>query len=423
MSIGFSAFAETGLVKSPSAKVRAQKDIRVTGVTVASPISGATSNYEEYTTNTMSSAINLPSANSKLTYKVEVTNFGNIEMYLKEITGLPSNLKFTLNNNNYKFGQMICDDNDSTKCTLAAKKTIDITISYKDSASYDSSNTTFPFTLDFTFVPFNKVAQIGDKYYQTLQEAINTVPTGAETTVILLQNTSEVISITSGKNIVLNLQNNTLSNDGNNPVISNKGTLSISNGTITSNAPKNGTINNESGGVISISGGNIINTGGRQAFYNNKGTATISGNAKFSASTSERAAVQNVAGSTMTILGGTITSTGSNALQNAGTMTIGEKDASVDKTTPVFKGADAGIYSTSNFNFYDGIAKGVNSAINGMNKVYDKEEGYSIISSEEDIDGTTYKTAYLGIGKTVTFNPNGGSVTETSRTVEQGSKI
>ena len=124
----------------------------------------------------------------------------------------------------------------------------------------------------------SKVAKIGNTYYDTLQEAVDDVPnTDVETIVILLQNTSETITVDEGQNIVFDFRNNTLSNKGNTAVITNDGTISISNGTILSSAASNGAINNNSKGTITISGGSVIVTGGRQALYNNKWIATNNG--------------------------------------------------------------------------------------------------------------------------------------------------
>ena len=109
-----------------------------------------------------------------------------------------------------------------------------------------------------------KIAKIDNTYYDTLQDAINAVPTDKTLkTVVLLQNTSENINIKEKQNIVFDFRNNTLSNNGNNPVIVNNGTISINNGTIATDAATNGAINNNSTGTINISGGSVIVTGGR----------------------------------------------------------------------------------------------------------------------------------------------------------------
>ena len=148
ISIGFSVFQDQLSLSNSVAFVRAHADIRITGVSVSNPVNGGLSNYEDYEVSSINGSVTLPNSNSKITYKVEVTNFGNVEMILKEITGLPSNLKYSLSSSNYVLRKLICDDEDSTKCTLGAKKTINITISYNSSADYDRTNTTFPISLN-----------------------------------------------------------------------------------------------------------------------------------------------------------------------------------------------------------------------------------------------------------------------------------
>lgn len=422
LTIGYAAFSSELGIRGLSANVRVERDIRITGISVSSTTSGAISNWENYNVSSISSGIQLPNNDSTVTYHVTVMNIGNIEACISAISDLPNNLTYSINN--YNLNDVLCDDNDSTQCTLGSITTIEITIGYA-TGGYDSSNIDHTINMDFTFTYMvDAVAKIADQYYETLQEAINTVPTNnTPTTIILLKDTSEIITIANNKTINFDFKNNTLSNDGNFPVISNNGTVSISNGTVTSNAATNGAINNESTGTITISGGRVIVTGGRQALYNNKGTATITGSAYLYSQATERAAVQNVSGGTMTITGGTIISTGSYALNNAGTMTIGIKDGTVHNDSPLFKGTNNGITSSTNFNFYDGIVKSKTDPFNNIAKITDSETGYGIIDSTEVIDNQTYKIAYLGITYKVSFNANGGNVSETVRYVETGHEI
>ena len=271
------------------------------------------------------------------------------------------------------------------------------------------------------------VAMIGNTSYPTLQAAVDAVSTdNTETTIRLLKNVSELVTVTSNKNIIFDFQGHTVSNNGASPVISNKGTITITNGTITSSTTQ-GAINNESGGKLTITGGQIIATGTRQAVYNNGGIAIITGTAYLSAVSTERAAVHNLGNGMLYITGGTIVSTGFSAIQNAGNvMEIGEKDGNVSIDVPVIQGKNYGITSTTNYSFYDGIIKGAGSAAtNNESKITDKEQGYIIKHSTEEIDGVTYNTAYLEEGQTVTitFDPNGGTVNETSRLVITGKEI
>lgn len=254
------------------------------------------------------------------------------------------------------------------------------------------------------------VAEIDGTYYDTLQDAIDAVPTNnTETTVKLLNNTSENVKVNVNQNIVFDLQNFTIRNNGDSAVITNKGTIKITNGTITSSA-FNAAINNEQGGILTMSGGKIIATGTKQAIYNNNGIVEITGNAYLSATTEIRATVQNLELGKLTITGGTIISINQQAVNNAGTMTIGTKDGNIDTNLPLLQGVTYGVTSSSNFNFYDGIIKGKTGAIDNEANVIDKETGYDVVHETQVIEGVTYEAAYLSTGNTVTFNPNEGTL-------------
>ncbi len=263
-------------------------------------------------------------------------------------------------------------------------------------------------------------ALIGNKSYDSLQEAIDAVSAdNTETTIKLLKNVSEVITVAKNKKIIFDLQNYIVSNNGVNPVISNFGNITIQNGTITSSTTQ-GAINNKSGATLTMTGGNIIATGTRQAIYNDGGTVEITGNAYLSATSSQRATVQNnTSSSKLYITGGTIISTNYSAVQNAGIMNIGVKDSNVDLNSPYIQGAIYGVSSSTNFNFYDGILVGKNNGINDIGKVKEKEPGYAIEHSTETIDNVTYNTAFLvpTTSATITFDANEGIVSETTRIV------
>lgn len=247
------------------------------------------------------------------------------------------------------------------------------------------------------------IAEINGVYYKSLQAAVNAVPTNnTPTTVRLLSNTSESISIAAGKNIIFDLQNYTISNNGSTQVIVNNGTINISNGTIRSSADY-AAIDNLGTGKVVMSRGQIIATGTRQAIYNNKGYVEISGTAYLSSmaygkpttTVMDRGTIQNLADSTLIISGGTIVGLNNQAISNQGTMTIGTEDGNVNVNTPVFIGQTYGIKSTTNFGFYEGIIKGKTAAIENESKISEKEDGSSIIHGTEIIDEEEYKTAYL----------------------------
>ena len=257
----------------------------------------------------------------------------------------------------------------------------------------------------------NYVAEIDSVKYATLQAAVNDVPDdNTETTITLLADTLEAVDVSTGKNIVLNLQNYTLYNNGTklvgtDPVaIRNKGTIKISSGTVTASA-KAAAINNETGGRLIITGGSITNTGDssnakRQAIYNNGGTLEISGTAYLSAKNdgsyqnNDRGAVQNLNHGIIIITGGTIESFTSHAIVNQSgcTLTIGTKDEIHESTTPVIQGKKYGIQNKATFNFYDGTVKGKTDSISGT--VTNTETGATRVDSTEIIGSDTYHITY-----------------------------
>lgn len=352
---------------------------------------------------------------STITYKIKVRNNASIPatydtaIYSVDMGYDNSDIEFAVNG--ITSGEVL---------NPGAEKEFTITFQYISSLN-TVTNSVLNSYINFNFALQNKVARVGTTYFDTLQEAIDSVTTSAQTTVELLQDTSEAITISSSQNIILDLKNFTLSNDGNTNVIQNNGTLRISSGTISSDASTNGAINNNKDATFLIDGGQVIMTGGRQALYNDKGNATITGTAYLTSSASERAAVQNLAGSTMLITGGTITSTGtnaskSNALNNLGTLTIGVKDGIVSTTSPFFQSESApAIIATSAFNFYDGVVKSRSNPFNDLSKIADMEVNYGILTGTEVIDGKTYNVARLGVTKQVTFNPSSGVIADADR--------
>lgn len=286
------------------------------------------------------------------------------------------------------------------------------------------------------WVSASGIAEVNGQFYPTLQAAVDAVTTSAQTTVKLLANTEEQITVSSNKNIVFNLQNFTVSRtSGQDGVIENYGTVSIINGKLTSSIT-GAVINNYKGATLYISGGSLIGTASKkgQAIYNKGGTVEISGNAYMCTNTKDRATVHNLADGntpgTITITGGTIISNNYIAIindKNSVAITIGTEDGTVDKTTPVIQGGTYGLSKNNNagFNFYDGIIKGKTKAINGDEAVLitDSETGYDIAHADEIIDGKTYKTAYLAITHTVRFDPNTGTVDELTRGIENGMPV
>ena len=458
LTIGFSVPQASLNIRNMGALVRIVKEIRITGIRATNPANNATESSTDYNVHNVYGNISLPNNNSTVTYTIEITNIGNADMGIREITGLPSNLTYTISD--YNIGATLCDAINTSQCNLGSVSVINLTVGYAENG-YDGINTDFAINLDFDFYEITYVARIGSNYYQTLQDAVTAVPSNhTETTVVLLKNTAERVTINPGKDVVLDLQGLMISNpDNNTPVIEIFGvkrngnevitaqggaSLRISNGTISSNASQ-GAINVEEGGTLTMTGGTVNATGARQALYVNKGgTATISGTAYLSARAvaetgNQRGTVQAVAGATLvkagvyvppgnlTITGGTIEANSATgvAVSCYGIITLGTEDGNISTTVPEMRGNGAGIYinSSGTLNFYDGIAKGGTIAIINESDVADIETGYSIAHSSEIINNATYDTALLGQGALVTFNPNQGTVDEPSRNVLVNSAV
>ncbi len=257
------------------------------------------------------------------------------------------------------------------------------------------------------------IAIVNGQVYTTLQDAVNAVPKDdTQTTVTLIADTSENISVTSGQNIAFDLQGHTISITSG-CILTNAGTVLIQDGVLTSNSTTDGAVNNT--GNLTVSGGQILmtNNKGKQAIFNN-GTLEITGNAYvYSASSNaaggnKRAAVQNTVNSELLVTGGTIVSSGYHGIVNAGNMTVGTKDGTANMNSPVIQGIYYGISSNNNYGFYDGTIKGINASTNNDSKINDLEQGYSLHSSTEDIGGDTYHT--LTSAQMVNLDANGGYI-------------
>ena len=441
ITIGYSSLTDHLSINSMQAFVRLQKVIRLTDFVVANTSDGGGATQTKYSFKNVMSEIRLPNASSTVTFSVQITNLGNVEMGIREIMGLPSNLKYTLTG--YNIDAALCDYVDNSICTLGSVSRFQITIGYDDNG-YDGINTDYNLDLEFDFYELVYVAKMDGNYYETLQAAISAVPTNhTQKTIYLLKNSSERITINPGRDINLDFQGLVLTNPDTYPILTIKGNvtgssargtnLTISNGTIRTTATQ-AAINVEKEATLVMTGGRIEASGNRQAIYiDDGGTATISGNAFLTAqaqieSGKNRGTVQTVVGGTLNLLGGTIEATGLNgiAVSNAGMTTIGVEDGNVSTTIPEMIGKDYGVYiSSGTLNYYDGIAKGTIAAFNDENAISDIETGYNILRDIETINGSTYKIAFLSTGLVaeVTFDSDGGTVDEPTRQVLVGSAI
>lgn len=115
-------------------------------------------------------------------------------------------------------------------------------------------------------------ASIGDMIYSTVQDAINSATNGETTTITLIEDVEENITIGEGQDIILNLNGKTLTNRTTASTITNNGTLRIEGeGTVVNNSELPAIQNN---GTLSINGGTYISKGIGAVIYN-VGNATI----------------------------------------------------------------------------------------------------------------------------------------------------
>ena len=303
-------------------------------------------------------------------------------------------------------------------------------------------------TLHARWVADTNVVEMNGVGYPTVQEAINAAGT-TPSTIRFLKNQSEVVTVAAGQNIILDLNEKTLSNNGNKNVISNSGELKVTNGTITTNQPQAAINNNEGATVIVtftnlkitvantlqaiysykataiVGEGTVVEShstqraavqnfhgtlvldgahvsalgGGRsQAVYNDGGTTEIKGSTYLYAkprveSSNERGAAQSING-TLIISGGTIVSDNYGVTVTNGSLRIGTQNSTYNAATPEIRGGTSAVNSVVNYSIYDGIMEGKDSAVRDESKINATESGFTKVNGEKTIDSEIYQTLY-----------------------------
>lgn len=165
------------------------------------------------------------------------------------------------------------------------------------------------------------VARIDTTYYATLQNAINAVPEGnVETNVYLLKTINENTTVPANKSIILDLDSNTINNNGNQEIMNIQGTITITGGTI--DIPNSGAFANRTGATATISGGTLKSQNSGNTLLNEENaTLTISDTAEILSNVSGMPALGN--DGNLTITGGKVEAASSNAIRNdLGSITI-----------------------------------------------------------------------------------------------------
>lgn len=170
ISIASSAVSAPLNIAGLVTKVRLKSDIRITGIESSSIENLGESTYLEYNKANISAGVLLPNADSSVTYKVEITNIGNVEMGIFSLENLPENLDYEVQHDDgtgtlvdYNINNKICNSNNV--CKLGIKKDIYITIKYKEGI-YETldintvEDCTYHINVEFNFQPFYSVTYI-----------------------------------------------------------------------------------------------------------------------------------------------------------------------------------------------------------------------------------------------------------------------
>ena len=170
------------------------------------------------------------------------------------------------------------------------------------------------------------VAQIGDVKYDTLAAAIAAAEDGTETTITLITDVIENITVPAGKNITLDLSGKTLNGKqtASTPTIKNQGTLTLTNGNVRRSGEGSASwyvIENE--GTITMDEGlNVEGSANASLIRNNAVTAQMTFNDGTYTQTGAFIVVKNDLGNVV-INGGTFTTADNkNVLNNWDQMTI-----------------------------------------------------------------------------------------------------
>ena len=170
VTVGFSSLSSNLILSDILSSFRIQKEIRITDFYVTSSSNNGSTTYYEYNYDRITTDIVLPNQNSTVTYILEVTNLGSFIAQIEDITGLPSNITYELNN--YTLGDDICDN--SNRCKNGVTKEISITFKYKNNG-YNSSNPNgeYNITAIFNFSENYQVTYYANMFNTSISRTIN----------------------------------------------------------------------------------------------------------------------------------------------------------------------------------------------------------------------------------------------------------
>ncbi|HAB66296.1 MAG TPA: hypothetical protein DCE23_02910, partial [Firmicutes bacterium] len=134
--------------------IKLEDNVKINNFYNYSVSNGADAKYERNNSNVIEMGLSLPNKDSFLVYKTEVIVLQDTSYAISDISGLPDNLEYEINN--YDIGSKICDDKDSNKCNWGALKEFEITIRYKD-LGYKEDNINYDINLNVSFNTFYNI--------------------------------------------------------------------------------------------------------------------------------------------------------------------------------------------------------------------------------------------------------------------------
>lgn len=147
-TIAYSALSSTMKITG-NAYARVDANVRITNFRLGTA-NKATSFFEKFGKDHVITGVELLDTSSTITYYVEITNYGNVDVGIYNINGLPSEVNYTINDYNLK--EKICDDNG--KCNGFIKKTYEITLT--TTSAYNGN-----IQMNFEFKSFCSVTYTG----------------------------------------------------------------------------------------------------------------------------------------------------------------------------------------------------------------------------------------------------------------------
>lgn len=167
ITIGYSSFESTLTVSNFKVDIRPDKNVRITSTTVSSKNNDANLSNFNYGADMIYSDYYLPNENSEVTYLVEVKNFGNVEIGIKNFT-LSDNYQdiLKIETTDYIEGTMIKDNQETCVqsvdgCKLDIIKSFYVTIKYQDNAYNSTTDRNFNnVVINFDFVEMHRITYV-----------------------------------------------------------------------------------------------------------------------------------------------------------------------------------------------------------------------------------------------------------------------